>query len=158
MTCIVLSMRGSRHVANVRGWCVWPYLALPWTSVQVFLAFPQLAERPSGCFLHEQARRFRPFGAGVRNCLGQALATTNLHTTIAMLLSNFSMELSEEVRLPDEAMQCVCAACLGRLIWHVGCLCSSRGCHTLIDNASIPVKCELQASLVCRMRKRASTI
>ncbi len=54
---------------------------------------------------HRQARRFRPFGAGVRNCLGQQLAYTNIPTAIAMLASTFRMELSEEVRSPAEALQ-----------------------------------------------------
>ena len=60
-----------------------------------------------------QARRFRPFGAGVRNCLGQQLANVNIPTAIAMLVSSFKMQLSEEVCLLDcpalcELYTCVC--------------------------------------------------
>jgi cytochrome P450 len=44
-----------------------------------------------------QARRFRPFGAGVRNCLGQQLAHVNIPTAVAMLVGNFKMQLSDEV-------------------------------------------------------------
>lgn len=68
------------------------------------LAQPLLVAKISACnCLCEQARRFRPFGAGVRNCLGQQLAYTNIPTALAMLVANFRMELSEEVR--------ACACC-----------------------------------------------
>jgi cytochrome P450 len=48
--------------------------------------------------LHVQARRFNPFGAGIRNCLGQQLARMNVPTAVAMFVSNFHLKLTPEVR------------------------------------------------------------
>ena len=56
-----------------------------------------------------QARRYRPFGAGVRNCLGQQLAHVNIPTAIAMLVGNFRMQLSEEVG--DRLACSLCSLC-----------------------------------------------
>ena len=69
----------------------------------------------------------------MRNCLGQQLAYTNIPTAIAMLVSNFRMELSEEVRLPAVSLECLstpaiastcmrgcCSMAMGLLtgLWH----------------------------------------
>jgi cytochrome P450 len=48
-----------------------------------------------------KARRFNPFGAGIRNCLGQQLARMNVPTAVAMFVSNFHLALTPEVcRMP----------------------------------------------------------
>ena len=44
-----------------------------------------------------QARRYNPFGGGVRNCLGQQLARMNVPTAVAMFVSNFHLKLTPEV-------------------------------------------------------------
>ena len=44
-----------------------------------------------------QARRYNPFGGGVRNCLGQQLARMNVPTAVAMFVSNFHLKLTSEV-------------------------------------------------------------
>jgi hypothetical protein len=49
--------------------------------------------------MRRQAKRFTPFGQGIRNCLGQQLARMNVPTAVAMFVSNFHLELSPEVRL-----------------------------------------------------------
>lgn len=43
-------------------------------------------------------KRFLPFAAGLRNCIGQNLAKMNAHATLAVLLSRFSFQLPAEVR------------------------------------------------------------
>ena len=61
-----------------------------------------LSAVPSLCwypFVHGgvQARRYNPFGGGVRNCLGQQLARMNVPTAVAMFVSNFRLKLTPEV-------------------------------------------------------------
>ena len=48
----------------------------------------------------KRPRRFLPFSAGARDCVGQSLAKMNYTATLALLLSTFSFRLAEEVRLP----------------------------------------------------------
>ena len=42
-------------------------------------------------------RRWMPFSAGQRDCIGQNLARMNYVTTVAMLLAKFSMKLAVPV-------------------------------------------------------------
>ena len=42
-------------------------------------------------------RRFMPFSAGLRSCIGQPLARMNLHATLACLYSRFTFQLPPEV-------------------------------------------------------------
>jgi cytochrome P450 / NADPH-cytochrome P450 reductase len=46
------------------------------------------------------ARRFLPFSAGQRSCVGMNLAKVNLTACLASLLGNFSFRLADEVSLP----------------------------------------------------------
>ena len=46
----------------------------------------------------KRPRRFLPFSAGARDCVGQSLAKMNYTATLALLLSAFSFRLAEEVR------------------------------------------------------------
>ncbi|KAI3424890.1 hypothetical protein D9Q98_008274 [Chlorella vulgaris] len=45
-------------------------------------------------------KRFLPFAAGLRNCIGQNLAKMNAHATLAVLLSRFSFQLPAELMGP----------------------------------------------------------
>ena len=45
-----------------------------------------------------RAKRFLPFSDGLRSCVGQSLATTNLTATLATLLGRFRFSLADEVR------------------------------------------------------------
>ncbi|BDA49870.1 Cytochrome P450 3A28 [Coccomyxa sp. Obi] len=44
-----------------------------------------------------RAKRFLPFSAGTRDCVGQSLARMNYTTTVAMLLAHFKFELTPEM-------------------------------------------------------------
>ncbi|KAK9834011.1 hypothetical protein WJX81_002816 [Elliptochloris bilobata] len=44
-----------------------------------------------------KAKRFTPFGNGIRNCVGQQLAMSNVPTAVAMLTAEFKMTLSPEI-------------------------------------------------------------
>ena len=44
-----------------------------------------------------RAKRFLPFSAGTRDCVGQSLARMNYTTTVAMLLAHFKFQLTPEV-------------------------------------------------------------
>lgn len=44
-----------------------------------------------------RAKRFLPFSAGTRDCVGQSLARMNYTTTVAMLLTHFKFQLTPEV-------------------------------------------------------------
>ena len=44
-----------------------------------------------------RAKRFLPFSLGARDCVGQSLARMNFTATVAMLLSEFSFRLADEV-------------------------------------------------------------
>lgn len=50
-----------------------------------------------------RAKRFLPFSAGTRDCVGQSLARMNYTTTVAMLLAHFEFKLTPEV---SSDMQC----------------------------------------------------
>lgn len=43
-------------------------------------------------------KRYFPFAEGPRNCVGQSLAKVSLVATAAVLLSNFSFRLADQVR------------------------------------------------------------
>jgi cytochrome P450 len=49
-------------------------------------------------------RRFMPFSAGPRGCVGRNLATMNYMTTLAVLLSRFRFELPEEIARDENAL------------------------------------------------------
>ncbi|KAK9846641.1 hypothetical protein WJX81_008242 [Elliptochloris bilobata] len=51
-----------------------------------------LADRAAG-----RAKRFMPFSLGSRDCVGQSLARMNFTATVAMLLSEFSFRLADEM-------------------------------------------------------------
>lgn len=44
-----------------------------------------------------QAKRFTPFGNGIRNCVGMQLSKMNIPTAVAMIVSQFKLALSPEV-------------------------------------------------------------
>ena len=56
------------------------------------------------------AKRFLPFSLGARDCVGQSLARMNFTATVAMLLSEFSFRLADEV---SEGF-----TCRSSLLWH----------------------------------------
>ena len=47
-----------------------------------------------------RVKRFLPFSAGMRDCVGQNLARMNYTTTVAMLIARFKFKLAPEVRTP----------------------------------------------------------
>ena len=51
----------------------------------------------SGAAEAARAKRFLPFSLGARDCVGQSLARMNFTATVAMLLSEFSFRLADEV-------------------------------------------------------------
>ena len=53
-----------------------------------------------------RAKRFLPFSAGTRDCVGQSLARMNYTTTVAMLLAHFKFELNPEVGTDVGCHQC----------------------------------------------------
>ncbi|EIE18620.1 cytochrome P450, partial [Coccomyxa subellipsoidea C-169] len=52
---------------------------------------------PRGTMVWARAKRFLPFSAGTRDCVGQSLARMNYTTTVAMLLAHFKFQLTPEV-------------------------------------------------------------
>jgi cytochrome P450 len=60
-----------------------------------------------------QARRFNPFGQGVRNCLGQQLARTNVPTAVAMFIAHLKLQLTPEVSVLQR--NCCAPVCGQRL-------------------------------------------
>jgi cytochrome P450 len=48
----------------------------------------------------ERALRYMPFADGIRTCVGQALARTNMFLMMAMQLSHFSFKLADRVSVP----------------------------------------------------------
>ena len=44
-----------------------------------------------------QAKRFHPFGQGIRNCVGQQLARMNVPTAVAMFVGNFHLQVAPQV-------------------------------------------------------------
>lgn len=44
-----------------------------------------------------QAKRYMPFGDGLRQCIGMSLAKMDYLTALAVLTSHFTMELAPEV-------------------------------------------------------------
>ena len=59
----------------------------------------------------KRPRRFLPFSAGARDCVGQSLAKMNYTATLALLLSSFSFRLAEEVRPPPGHCHAACVRC-----------------------------------------------
>lgn len=60
---------------------------------------PAVKQSPvSGAAEAARAKRFLPFSLGARDCVGQSLARMNFTATVAMLLSEFSFRLADEVR------------------------------------------------------------
>lgn len=45
-----------------------------------------------------RVKRFLPFSAGTRDCVGQSLARMNYTATVAMLLAHFRFQLADRVR------------------------------------------------------------
>ena len=50
-----------------------------------------------GSLLSAQAKRYTPFGNGIRNCVGMQLSKMNIPTAVAMIVSQFKLALSPEV-------------------------------------------------------------
>lgn len=50
------------------------------------------------CAMAERPRRYMPFAEGPRSCVGKTLAQTTLPLTLAILLSNFSFKLADQVQ------------------------------------------------------------
>ena len=59
---------------------------------------PGVKQRPvSSTAEAARAKRFLPFSLGARDCVGQSLARMNFTATVAMLVSEFSFRLADEV-------------------------------------------------------------
>jgi hypothetical protein len=51
-----------------------------------------------------RAKRFLPFSAGARDCVGRSLATINYKMLLALLLGHFRFRLADEARGPPAGM------------------------------------------------------
>ena len=51
-----------------------------------------------------QVRRYMPWAAGSRNCVGMPQAQVTMQATLATLLSRFSFRLAERVRPSDQGL------------------------------------------------------
>ena len=75
---------------------------MPWAAV--CLGIPQALNSQSNrraipeTACDVQVRRYMPWAAGSRNCLGMPQAQVTMQATLATLLSRFSFRLAERVR------------------------------------------------------------
>eukprot|EP00884_Botryococcus_braunii_P015153 jgi/Botrbrau1/23639/Bobra.55_2s0026.1 len=83
-----------------------------WSDPHTFMPERMLEEgaevakdSPTSRYSHQlddvPAKRFLPFGGGVRSCVGQSLAAMNMSATLVLLLSAFKFELAPQMGGPE---------------------------------------------------------